>query len=271
MYYGDLDGAWTDTTANLINCNFLEPNNVPGDGKFDQEGIPPPFNMKLRVGRVDFARLPAFTLAPPPGIAVKSEAALVQQYLAKDHQYRFKLLSWQQSGAARAMVYGNFHDSRDNPIFENARHALASCTDNPDGLVVGDFCLQRSQPNLWGFLAGSGSPDRVNNSIPFLEHTAMALANPANEPKTAFYMVLASFLGDWNLSTNNYLRSLLATPNSGLASMWVRFGLWRTDSLGIGETLGASQVRMVRDPKNVFYDQSRDLAILGYPTLPCMC
>ena len=165
------------------------------------------------------------------------------------------------------MVYGNFHDSRDNPIFENAAQALAGITDNPGGLLVGDFCLQRSQPNLWGFLSGSGSPDRVNSAIPYLEHTALDFADPAKEPKTAFCMALASFVGDWNLSNNNYLRSLLATPNFGLASMWVRLGLWRTDCLGLGETLGASLVRMVNDPKNTFYDTSRDLAILGDPAL----
>jgi hypothetical protein len=132
---------------------------------------------------------------------------------------------------------------------------------------VGDFCLQRSKPSLWGFLSGAGAMDRLNNGIPILEHTAAELTNPANEPKTAFYVVLSSFLGDWNLSTNNYLRSLLATPNYGLAAMWTRFALWRTDALGVGEHLGAAFVRMVNDPKNVFYDQSRDLTILGDPTL----
>jgi hypothetical protein len=69
------------------------------------------------------------------------------------------------------------------------------------------------------------------------------------------------------LSNNNFLRSLLATPNFGLASMWTRFALWRVDLMGIGEPLAAAMIRMVNDPKNSFYDRSRDLTILGDPTL----
>lgn len=268
MFYGDLDGTWTDTTANLINCNFAEPNNVPGDGKFDQEGLPSPFRMRLAVGRIDFARLPVFTEMPPPGVAPVSEATLIQRYLNKDHQYRHKLMPCQTAGIApAAMVYGHFHDTRDNPIFENASHTVAALTTSPTGLVVGDFALQRSRPITWGFLAGSGAPDRVNNSIPYLEHTAFDLANPANEPRALFYTILASFTGDWNLTTNNYLRSLTAPANSGLAAVWTRFGLWRTDLLGVGEPLGAALTRMVGNPKDMFYDMVRDLAILGDPTL----
>lgn len=268
MYFGDLDGTWTDTVVNLTNCNYTEPNNVPGDGKFDQDGIPSPFAMKLAVGRIDFARMPVFTDSPPPGVAPKSEAALIQQYLNKNHLYRLKRLNWQTANApARAMVYGHFHDGRDNQIIENARHTSFSLSPDTNRLVLGDFVLQRNAPNVWGFLSGAGGPDRVNNAIPILEHTAADLTKPANEPKTVFYMLLSSYLGDWNLANNNYLRALIATPNYGLAAVWTRFALWRTDMLGLGEPLGMAQVRMVNEPKNQFYDQSRDLAIMGDPTL----
>jgi hypothetical protein len=195
------------------------------------------------------------------------EAALVQRYLNKDHLYRLRQLSWQTNPPPQAMVYGHFHDFRDDVIFENARQSLAAVTANTNGLVVGDFCLQRTKVTTWGFLSGPGAPDRINDSIPWIEHTAAALTSNANEPSTVFCTLLASFLGDWNLSANNYLRSLLATPRFGLASMWTRFGSWRSDALGIGEPLGSSLVRMVNDPKNTFFCQVRDLAILGDPTL----
>lgn len=268
MFYGDLDGTWTDWSVNFTNCDFTEPNNYPNDGKFDQDGIPSPFIMKLGVGRVDFARLPVFTQTPPAGVAPKSELALLQQYLQKNHLFRRKALPWQQADPpARVMVYGHFHDSRDNQIFENARHTTFALSDDPGRLSVGDFCLQRSRPTWWGFVSGAGGSDRVNSGMPVLEHTAADLTHGGNEPKTVFYTVLSSYLGDWNLGLNNYLRSLLATPNFGLASMWTRFALWRTDVLGVGEHLGAAQQRMVNDPKNVFYDRSRDLTILGDSTL----
>jgi hypothetical protein len=165
------------------------------------------------------------------------------------------------------MVYGNFHDGRDNQIFENAAQARLAISASSDNLTVGDFFLQNARPSIWGFLAGAGLWDRVNQAFPVLEHTSADLANPANEPKVAFSMLLASFMGDWNLRTDNLLRSLLATPNFGLASMWTRFALWRTDALGLGEHLGACFTRMVNAPKNVFYSHSRELTILGDPTL----
>ena len=268
MYYGDLDGKWTDSTVNHTNCYFAASHNFPDDGKFDQDSVPAPGLLKLAVGRIDFARMPVFTAQPPPGIAPKSEASLLRQYLQKDHLYRFRQLSWQQGALPnQVMVYGHFHDGRDDQILENAALAARALSDETNNVIVGDFCLRRVQPVVWGFLSGAGGSDRVNNGIPHLEHTAADLANPANEPKAAFYTVLASYIGDWNLVTNNYLRGLLATPNYGLASMWTRMSLWRTDALGVGEHLGACQVRMVNDPKNGFHDRSRELAILGDPAL----
>jgi hypothetical protein len=268
MYYGDLEGNWTDSTVNYINCNFAEANNIPNDGKFDPDTIPSPLRLKLAVGRVDFARLPVLTSTPPPGITPRSEVTLLQQYLTKDHLYRLRRLSWQSvNPTPRAMVYGHFHDTRDNPIFENAAQSIYAINGDLTQLAVGDFCLQRGKPSYWAFLSGPGATDRLNTGIPVLEHTAADLADPAKEPQSAFYMVLASYLGDWNLSNNNYLRSLLSTPNFGLASMWTRFSTWRIDAMGVGDVLGAAQSRMVNDPKNGYYDISRDLAILGDPTL----
>lgn len=268
LYYGDLDGVWTDNSVNLTNCHFAEATNLPGDGRFDQDGLPSPYVLKLAVGRVDFAKLPHFTSSPPAGVAARSEADLINQYLRKDHLYRLNRLPWQRRNPApRAQVYGHFHDSRDTPIFENAARALPSISESPAALAVGDFCLQRNRPWQWAFLAGAGAPDRVNNSIFGLEHTAAELADPANEPTAAFYMVLGSYLGDWNLGNNNYLRSLLATPTFGLASIWTRFALWRLDAMGVGEHLGEALKRMVNEPKNTFYERSREVSIMGDPTL----
>src|SRR5687768_17342294 len=39
VYYGEMDGTWTDATAHKDDCEFPENNNVPGDGKFDQSEI----------------------------------------------------------------------------------------------------------------------------------------------------------------------------------------------------------------------------------------
>ncbi|MFO1501677.1 MAG: VCBS repeat-containing protein [Verrucomicrobiota bacterium] len=268
MFYGDLLGTWTDQSGNLMNCDFPECHNVPGDGRFDQDGIPLPSVMQLCVGRVDFARMPVFTEQPPPGQARQTEVGLIEQYLRKDHLYRHRQLPWQQGDRPLgAMVYAHFEDARANPILENACHAAFAIGQDLGCMTVSDFCLNRARPALWGFMAGPGGSDRINSGIPVLEHTSADLVPAAHEPKAAFFTLHASYVGDWNMVGNNYLRALLATPNFGLASMWTRFGLWRTDILSLGEHLGACHLEMVNNPKNIFYDQSRDLTVLGDPTL----
>jgi hypothetical protein len=93
VYYGELQGPWTDTSVNTTVASRLENRNVPGDGKFDQTAIPS--DVDLAVGRVDFANLPAFAA---------SETQLLQQYLDKDHDYRHKVFAVDQ----RAVIDDNF-------------------------------------------------------------------------------------------------------------------------------------------------------------------
>src|SRR6185503_3639869 len=65
VYYGDIDGNWTDNSVNFtqsINTDAADAarlTNRPGDGKFDQTQIPSP--VELEVGRVDLSNLPGRT------------------------------------------------------------------------------------------------------------------------------------------------------------------------------------------------------------------
>ena len=61
VYYGDVDGTWTDTAVNDTSASSPRNDNLPGDGKFDQTVIPS--DIELQVGRIDLADLPAFPVS----------------------------------------------------------------------------------------------------------------------------------------------------------------------------------------------------------------
>ncbi|MGZ5427383.1 MAG: fibronectin type III domain-containing protein, partial [Thermoanaerobaculia bacterium] len=75
LYYGDMDGIWTDT-ANYGGTG--RQSNVPGDGKFDQTYAPG--RVELAVGRVDLANMTAF--------GPRTERDLLGRYLEKDNAFR---------------------------------------------------------------------------------------------------------------------------------------------------------------------------------------
>ena len=97
VYYGAVDGAWTDL--------FVEQpvegrqRNMPGDGKLDQSEIPG--RVQLAVGRVDFFAMPAFGV---------DETTLLRRYLDRDHAYR--QARW--NVADRGLIQDGFpgHDER---------------------------------------------------------------------------------------------------------------------------------------------------------------
>ncbi|WP_336518633.1 hypothetical protein, partial [Pollutibacter soli] len=93
VYYGDVDGAWTDATVNTIAAVRPENKNVPGDGKWDQSTIPS--NLELQVSRIDFANMPAFG---------KTEVQMMKDYLNRDHVYKMDSLNM----VKRALIDDNF-------------------------------------------------------------------------------------------------------------------------------------------------------------------
>src|SRR2546426_672862 len=101
VYYGDMDGNWTDSSVNYTQNVNTDPadaarlSNVPGDGKFDQTTIPSP--VELQVGRVDLANMPGrLTWGGPPSFP--NEQELLRQYLNKDHNFRHRLMTVRRRG-----------------------------------------------------------------------------------------------------------------------------------------------------------------------------
>jgi hypothetical protein len=78
VYYGDVDGVWTDSEVSVTGASSTRNHNVPGDGKFDQSEIPSA--VELAVGRVDVSGYR--TLFSP------SEQEYARRYLNKNHAFR---------------------------------------------------------------------------------------------------------------------------------------------------------------------------------------
>lgn len=93
VYYGEMDGAWTDETVSNTDSEFDANDNVPGDGKFDQSEIPG--EVELEVGRVDMWDLPKFE---------QTEVELLRDYLNRNHAFRHGLLT----APSRGLIRDNF-------------------------------------------------------------------------------------------------------------------------------------------------------------------
>src|SRR5690606_29559346 len=99
MFYGDMDGSWTDNSVNSVQTQNTNPadaariTNKPGDGKFDQSS--PPSAIELQIGRVDLANMPGRTTWGGPA-TLASETELLRQYLNKDHAFRHRTMNVQR-------------------------------------------------------------------------------------------------------------------------------------------------------------------------------
>jgi hypothetical protein len=240
IYYGDVGGAWSDNIQRTAGPNgeplwYSESFNYNGDQKWDNETAP---NVKLAVGRIDFARLPAFGSV--------SETTLIKRYLAKNHRFRRKQSPYPLP--ALAIAYGGFQGGTDPTYQENDniyRNAYGNSKwllgNQPNSLVVGSSYRQLTRGFLWGFLAGAGgtaSIDVYNSAPVLLQESTAGLVDPFNQPKIGFHLILGSFMADWN-EDNNFMRSTLATTDYNLAIMWVRNAPnWNFAPMSQGGTLG---------------------------------
>jgi hypothetical protein len=264
-WYGDVDGVWSDQAMNT-GANIANPirRNVPGDGKLDastfREHIATPSGtngVELAVGRIDFARLPAF--------GAKTEVELLRQYLQKSHRYRLKQLRFDHTARVGSYFYSAF-----SPVGRalnlNAL-LLASRLEGLADLTHGD-AFQPAGSQLWALPGGYGSYDTLHSARDAATAqgvapvTAAGLASGQIKARTGFYLTKGSYFGDWNNYQNDLLKSLLALPDSGLAAFWTYDTLWRFESLGIGGTLGEGFVRTARGNAS-----TRTTFQLGDPTL----
>jgi hypothetical protein len=282
-FYGDVDGTWTDATVNYSNCDNHLCDNYPGDGKFDTDLLTTNSlgqAIEMAVGRIDFAKLPALGVNPPVGSTPDpKEVDLLRRYIDKAHRYRFKGLFWQTNGTDFARVATLDRIQEQNiGLFKTmgtyvgaAANGTALFGAGEDRVGVGNPILEGIRVYQFAFETAPGQIDRINDAVDQLQVTAGDLASAAVRP-AAFYSICASYMGDWNLLANNFVRSLIAASTDyGLAATWFSAStVWRFHPMAMGLDLGAAMRQLMNNSSPAAYgyqDRGRHLSVVGDPTL----
>jgi hypothetical protein len=253
VYYGDMDGSWTDSSVNTTIATRPENHNVPGDGKFDQSTLPS--NLELQVGRVDLANMPAFL--------PKTEKDLLRQYLQKNNDFRHRRFNIQRRG----IVFDTFGDAGGEANGASGWRNFAPFFGPANITEIGwgeFFPTIQSQPYLWTYL-GSGGGDLYNDCYGVGETVDFA----SNHVRTVFTMLFGSYFGDWD-TADNFLRAPLCSTNNALTSIWAGRPQWFLHHMALGETIGYStrlnQNNSVRYVPN-YNARQVHMALMGDPTL----
>jgi hypothetical protein len=247
VYYGDVNGTWTDATAWNTAPTDSRNDNIPGDGKFDQSTIPSA--VELAVGRVDFANLPAFA---------QSEQVLLSNYLTKLHNWKVKSITAQ----ARGLVDDNFVGMPQG-FSQNGWRGFAPLVGH-ENVSAGDyFTGMAGQSYLWSYGCGGGWWDNANGVGSTQQFTTSNL-------RTIFTVLFGSYFGDFDCS-NNFMRASLASGQT-LTCFWAGFPSWFFHHMGLGETIGFSTL-LTQNNGNEHYAPNNTgagqvhIALLGDPTL----
>ena len=279
-YYGDMDGNWTDSSVDYTQSVNTDPvdaarlTNRPGDGKFDQTTLPSV--VELQIGRVDLANMPGSTSwnSPP---SFPSELELLRRYLKKDHDYRHRLVTVQ-----RRAIIGDYFGIRGGESFAASGYRNAAPLVGNDqitnlntqyndqrgvwvpALAAGDY--------LFAYGCGAGSYTGVGglgNIGQYNETDTVEMVS--HDVKGVFTLMFGSWFGDWD-HADSMLRSVLATPTTGLAAAWSGRPHWFIHQMGLGETIG-STARLTQNNTGLYRNQLLNsanlvhIALMGDPTL----
>lgn len=253
VYYGELDGIWTDVSVNNTSAVRDKNKNVPGDGKFDQSVTPG--RVELEVGRVDFRDMGWFFINAPS--QAEREALLLNKYLEKNHKFRTNYLAHN----SKAVVSDGLGVLAPNDVpAAIAWRAFPLLTTSVEPTTRWMDTLSM-EAHLWGYGAGYGDYF-VAQGVGTTEEYSK------RDPMVIFTMLFGSRFGDWD-SPDNLLRAPLGT-STGLASMWAGHPYWYVHQMGIGMTIGEatrqSQSASVSYISTVA-DATVHMALMGDPTL----
>ncbi len=244
VYYGELNGHWTDEVANITTAFFERNHNVPGDGKFDQDSIPS--TVELAVGRVDFFDMSAFAL---------NEMELTRAYLDKEHSFR--------NGQIEVEPRGLIDDNFGNAFAAPAASAWRSFSTmfGPENIDELDyFSTMIDESYLWSYGCGSGShisASGIGNTDDFA----------SNQLKSVFTMLFGSQFGDWD-NSNNFLKAPLASGWT-LTNCWAGSPAWTFHHMSLGYPIGYSTLKNQNSKDQIYQNgpQLVHMALMGDPSL----
>ncbi len=235
-YYGDINGNWTDVTANNTSASQERNHNVPGDGKFDQLYFPS--KVEMQVGRVDFSNMPAFS---------ESEEELLRRYLEKSHEFKIGNIT----ANMQAVIDDNFGGFSGEAFAGSAWKSFGPLL-HPENVSNGDYRSSMDTTSyMWSYGCGGGSFSSCNGVGTTSDFAGDSLQG-------IFSCMFGSYFGDWD-SENNLLRATLA-QGTNLTNCWNGRPHWYFHHMGMGENIGYS-TRLSMNNKGIFYNSP--LAFLG--------
>ncbi|MFK7776235.1 MAG: discoidin domain-containing protein [Saprospiraceae bacterium] len=246
VFYGEMDGIWTDNTINTTAPFLPIYHNVPGDGRFDQN-VPPSGEVELQVGRVDFFDMPTFG---------QTEVQLVQQYLIKNHQFKTR----QINPTRRALMDDNIGQTIGAPAATGYRNF--STMFGANNIIQADyFSAMNAGSYLWSYGAGSGNANSAQGIGTTNDFTNSNLQN-------VFTLLFGSQFGNWAFD-NNFLRAPLASGQT-LVSCYAGNPPFSLHHMSMGYTIGDGLLATQNNPNDIYLPYGPGListALMGDPTL----
>lgn len=244
--YGDIDGNYTDDTQNITVAARPENWNVPGDGKYDQTQFKS--RLELEVGRIDFYNMPSFT---------EGEAALLKQYLDKDHAYR----NGEYHIAERGLVDDNFGAFAGEAFASNGWRNFAPMFGDANINEYDYLTTMRDSAYLWSYGCGGGWFQGASGVATTSDFVIDSMQN-------IFTMLFGSYFGDWD-ATDNFLRAPLASGLT-LTNCWAGRPYWQFHHMVTGENIGYS-ARLSQNNTSTYmsniFPHWVHIALMGDPTL----
>jgi chitodextrinase len=259
-YYADLNGNWTDNSLNHTNGSNSFYNNIPGDGKFDQNDVPSV--LELEMGRVDFKNMDAFSAS-----VISDDPQLYINYLNRLHNFKVKSFVPQKRG----LLVDNFSGmglAQSGWRNMSALVGPANITNNSQDYTSGFvpyFQQVNNQSYLWTYACGGGG---------FTQASGIGTTWEFSDVNTGgvFNMSYGSYFGDWD-NNNNFLRAFM-TGGSGLTSVWSSAPNYYFHHMGMGDTIGygvrlsiSNKAQTIYDPVFAYSNVNVHAALHGDPTL----
>jgi len=245
VYYAIHNATWYDEDSITQYAKRSENQNIPGDGKFDEIRLPG--KVESQLGRVDLSDLSNFT---------ESESELVKRYIQKNHDYRYGI----EEVHDLALIDENF-SARTGAFASTAWRNFPSLigkgkTEEKDFLTT-----LKDSIYILAYGAGAGSYRSCAN--------VATSADMVDNNAAIFNFLFGSFFGDWDIS-NNFLRTILATPRGGLTNAWSGRPWWQLHPMGMGESIGYC-TRISQNSSDLYegaiFENSIHIALMGDPTL----
>ncbi|WP_235299312.1 T9SS type A sorting domain-containing protein [Portibacter marinus] len=243
LYYGDLDGMWTDTLVSNTSSENDRNHNVPGDGRFDQSYIPS--DIEIAVGRIDFSELDVFE---------KNEYELLEDYILKNIKYR----KGEYQPRRKAIVKNT--NPWNGGLGQNGIRNFSALV-SLDSIVYQEWNDAFTNSYLWYYGGASGSYTSgtgLGNSSTYAEKDFLVTF-------TGFF---GSYFGDYDYP-NNFLRSILASGDV-LATNYTGAPNWHFHPMAMGFPLGYI-TRLSQNNSSIYeagyFPRSIHSNLLGDPTL----